>query len=179
MSYCNYCKDLPDDNVHAIYHKKHYGFPIVDNRELFERLCLEINQAGLSWNTILIKQQNFKEAFDNFDFRRIAKYDSAKKEELLQNKGIIRNRLKIEAVIYNAKIFEEIIENHGNFVNWLDFCGTNDLEQWVKIFKKNFKFVGKEIVNEFLMSIGYLPGAHLDTCPIYKNVINNNPVWLK
>ncbi len=179
MSYCTFCKDLPEDNLHTIYHNNHYGFPITDDIELFERLCLEINQAGLSWQTILNKQQHFKEAFDHFDFHKIANYSDEKIEELLQNKGIIRNRLKINAVIYNAKVFQEIVKTHTNFVNWLDICYVNDLDQWVKLFKKHFKFVGKEIVNEFLMSIGYLPGAHDLDCPVYIEITKKNPKWIK
>ena len=178
MSYCQYCKTLPITDVNVIYHDNYYGFPITDNHELFERLCLEINQAGLSWQTILKKQQHFKDAFDNFDFLKVAKYDSQKMEQLLQDSGIIRNRLKIAAVIHNANVFKEIVEVHGNFVNWLNLYREFDLEQWVKLFKKTFKFVGKEIVNEFLMSIGYLKGAHEEDCSVYKEILKLKPVWL-
>ncbi len=167
MSYCDYVKTLPEGNVHRIYHDHHYGVPIHDDNELFGRLILEINQAGLSWNTILLKQDNFREAFDNFSVEKIAGYDDLKVQELLGNSGIIRNRLKISAVINNAQQVIEIQKEFGSFKNWLDTRGTLSREQWVKLFKKHFKFVGGEIVNEFLMSTNYLPGAHHEGCERY------------
>jgi len=168
MSYCNYVKNLPEDNVHKVYHDLHYGVEIEDDNELFGRLILEINQAGLSWNTILNKQDNFREAFDNFEIARIAEYGEEKFEELLKNAGIIRNRLKINAVIYNARRVKEIQNEFGSFNNWLKSQNSLTLAEWVKLFKSNFKFVGGEIVNEFLMSTNYLPGAHTLECPFNK-----------
>ncbi len=168
MSYCNYVKNLPDDNVHKIYHDFHYGVEIEDDNQLFGRLILEINQAGLSWNTILNKQENFREAFDNYEIARIADYGEEKIEELLKNAGIIRNRLKINAVIYNARRVKEIQNEFGSFNNWLKSQNSLTLAEWVKLFKSNFKFVGGEIVNEFLMSTNYLPGAHTVECPFNK-----------
>ena len=178
MSYCTYCKNLPADDVNVIYHDHHYGFPISSDNESFGRLILEINQAGLSWQTILKKQENFRAAFDNFDIETISNYKDEKVEQLLQDSGIIRNRLKIQAVIYNANVFKEIISSHGNFVNWLNLYKAYDLTQWVKLFKQHFKFVGGEIVKEFLMSVGYLEGAHEASCPVYEKIIKMNPVWL-
>ena len=168
MSYCDFCKTLPIDNIHRVYHDKFYGVELTDDFELFGRLILEINQAGLSWDTILKKQDAFCQAFDNYNFYKIAKYDPQKIEELLLNKGIIRNKLKINAVIYNANQVIQIVAENGSFYNWLNLQGEITLEDWVKLFKKNFKFVGKEIVNEFLMSITILPGAHKNDCPNFK-----------
>lgn len=178
MSYCTYCKHLPETDVNVIYHNYHYGFPVVDDNQLFERLCLEINQAGLSWQIILKKQGNFRLAFDQFDIDKVAAYDEQKVEQLLMDKGIIRNRLKVLAVIYNANALKEIRASHGNFVNWLNLYTDYDLNEWVKLFKKHFKFVGGEIVKEFLMSIGYLEGAHDIDCPIHEKILKVNPVWL-
>lgn len=168
MSYCDYVKNLPADNLHKIYHDHHYGVPIEDDNQLFGRLILEINQAGLSWDTILKKQENFFRAFDEYDIAKIAAYGDDKIEELLQNAGIIRNRLKVLAVINNAQKVIEIQKEFGSFKYWLDTQGEQSLKDWVKLFKKNFKFVGGEIVNEFLMSTNYLPGAHKEGCPFNK-----------
>ncbi|MBI1837954.1 MAG: DNA-3-methyladenine glycosylase I [Flavobacteriia bacterium] len=173
MSYCSYCENLPEDNIHKIYHDNQYGFDIECDNELFGRLILEINQAGLSWNTILNKQENFRKAFDNFNISIISNYDTQKINELLNNPGIIRNRLKINAVIYNANQIIEIQKEFGTFKKWILLNNNNSLPEWVKLFKKNFKFVGGEIVNEFLMSIGQLPGAHIDSCKIYKTLQAN------
>src|SRR3954465_11705755 len=103
MSYCLYTQTLAKDNVHKIYHDTEYGFPLESDDELFARLILEINQAGLSWETILKKKENFFKAFDDFDVKKVAKYNDRKIEKLLQDAGIIRNRLKINAAIENAK----------------------------------------------------------------------------
>lgn len=178
MSYCDYCKDLPLDNLHRIYHDKHYGFPIENDNELFGRLILEINQAGLSWDNILKKQTAFREAFDHFDIYKIANYQEKDIERLLGNAKIIRNKLKINAVIYNANQIKTIIQEFGSFKNWLDAQDLNQLNDWVKLFKKHFKFVGNEIVNEFLMSTAYLKGAHSENCIIFDKVIQTNPKWL-
>ena len=168
MSYCTYCKNLPDDNVHKIYHDKHYGFQIVNDNELFGRLILEINQAGLSWDTILKKEENFRKAYANFEIESVAAFNEDDFERLMNDAGIIRNKLKINAAIFNANKIIEIRNNFGTFKNWLDVLHPKSKEEWVKIFKKEFKFVGGEIVNEFLMSTSYLPGAHDEDCSIYK-----------
>jgi len=164
MSYCEFCKNLPLDNLHRVYHDRFYGVELTDDFELFERLILEINQAGLSWGTILKKQTAFHQAYDAFNFYKIAKYNDEKIEELIQNSGIIRNKLKINAAIHNAQIAVRIVETEGSFIGWLKNQGEISLDDWVKLFKKNFKFVGKEIVNEFLMSINILKGAHDNDC---------------
>jgi DNA-3-methyladenine glycosylase I len=145
---------------------------------------LEINQAGLSWDTILKKKDNFFKAFDDFNIDKVSHYSEKKIEKLLQDAGIIRNRLKIHATIDNAKRLKEIQKEFGSFKSWLDHhhlrmksFGPKTKEEWVKLFKQNFRFTGGEIVNEFLMSTGYLPGAHVDSCPIYKMVMKQKPKW--
>lgn len=179
MSYCDFCLTKPEIDVHKVYHDFHYGFPIESDNELFGRLILEINQAGLSWQTILNKQRNFEVAFDHYEIHKIANYTSEKTESLLQNPGIIRNKLKVNAVIYNAQQLLALQEEFGSFKNWLDLHAKNSKEEWVKLFKKSFKFVGGEIVNEFLMSTGYLPGAHQESCPIFDEVKKANPMWMR
>lgn len=174
MSYCVFCSNLDEDNLHKIYHDNHYGFTIESDNELFGRLILEINQAGLSWGIILKKQDNFRKAFDHFDIEKIAEYSDEKIAELLLDSGIIRNRLKVNAVVYNAKQIQLIKHEFGTFKNWLDQHHPKSLVEWIKLFKKTFKFVGGEIVNEFLMSTGYLPGAHTEDCEIFEKVKSYN-----
>lgn len=179
MSYCKFCETKDPQEVNRYYHDNHYGFPIDSDDELFGRLILEINQAGLSWQTILKKEENFRNAFDGYVITKIAKYDDEKIAELLQDAGIIRNKLKVNAVVHNAKQVLALQKEYGSFRNWLDHHDPKTKEEWVKLFKKNFKFVGGEIVNEFLMSSGYLKGAHEKSCPVFDKVILAAPNWLK
>ena len=174
-SYCEFVATLEFDNIHKIYHDTQYGFSIESDNELFGRLILEINQAGLSWTTILNKQENFKSAYSNYNIDRIANYGYREINRLLLNKGIIRNKLKIKAVIYNANKVLEIKNEHGSFKSWLDLKTPMNIEEWVKLFKNTFKFTGGEITKEFLMSTGYIKGAHGKTCPILHkiNKLNN------
>ena len=165
--------------MHRVYHESQYGFPIEDDNELFGRLILEINQAGLSWATILKKEQNFRKAFDNYSIAKIASYDEIKIQELLTNAGIIRNKLKVRSVVYNAQQIQHFNEDLGSFKNWLDRNHPKSKEEWTILFKKTFKFVGGEIVNEFLMSTGYLKGAHDENCIIFDVVKKTNPKWLE
>lgn len=165
--------------LHKAYHDTQYGFPIHDDNELFCRLVLEINQAGLSWETILKKEKTFRKAYNNFNIKKVAGYGARDTERLLADAGIIRNRLKINAAIENAKAILQIQKTSGSFKNWLEQQHPLSKEAWVKLFKKTFKFTGGEIVNEFLMSIGYLPGAHDEGCKIYKQVTKSKPMWLK
>ena len=167
-SYCEYVKNLPEDNIHRIYHDTQYGFKIDSDNELFGRFILEINQAGLSWTTILNKQDNFRTAFSNFDIKKIADYGKSDISRLLANSGIVRNKLKINAVIFNARKIVELQKEYGSFKSWLKIkndCNLN-LTNWVALFKENFKFTGNEITKEFLTSTGYIKGAHIETCPI-------------
>ena len=154
--------------LHKTYHDHHYGFPIHDDNELFGRLIMEINQAGLSWETILKKEAGFRKAYHNFNIKKIAAYKEADRDRLLSDPGIIRNKLKVNAAIENAQTIVTIQKENGSFENWLKTNHPKTKEEWVKLFKKTFKFTGGEIVNEFLMSIGLLPGAHSPDCPIYK-----------
>ena len=166
MTYCEYCRKLPLDNIHRIYHDTKYGVKISDDNELFGRLILEINQAGLSWDIILKREEHFRRAFDNFNIDRIAQYTPSVIDQLMTNEGIIRHRKKIEAVVYNANQVIELRTEHGSFFAWLESIETKNTEEWVKLFKKNFKFVGVEIVKEFLFSLGVIDGAHQADCPI-------------
>jgi DNA-3-methyladenine glycosylase I len=174
-----YCAMAPDHPVHAPYHDSEYGFPSRDDRILFERLVLEINQAGLSWLTILKKRDAFAKAFAGYDIERVARFGAADKRRLLADAGIIRNRLKIEAVIENARRVLAIAEQHGSFAAWLDAHHPLPKEGWVKLFRDNFRFTGGEIVGEFLMSLGYLPGAHVEGCPVHARIKRTNPPWAK
>ena len=168
LTYCDAIERMNLDPVHVTYHNEEYGFPLEDDNELFGRLVLEINQAGLSWTTILKKKDNFFKAYNNFNVKKVASYGEADFNRLLSDAGIIRNRLKINAAIENAKKIIEIQKEYGSFKNWLDKHHPLTKEEWVKVFKKNFRFTGGEIVNEFFMSTGYLPGAHKKECPVYK-----------
>lgn len=178
-SYCEAIDHMDQNSVHRRYHDTEYGFPIEDDNELFERLILEINQAGLSWTTILNKQANFEKAFHRFDIKTVACYQESDRERLLNDAGIIRNRLKIDATIHNAKVVLQLQKEFGSFKNWLDHHHPMTKQEWMKLFKKTFKFTGGEIVNEFLLSTGYLPGAHIESCAIYKKTIQAKPAWLR
>jgi DNA-3-methyladenine glycosylase I len=181
MSYCSAIKSMPEDRkaLHKAYHDLQYGFPIHDDNELFCRLVLEINQAGLSWETILKKQDTFRKAYHNFNISKVAAYTEADRERLMADPGIIRNRLKINAAIENAKTIQGLQKEHSSFEKWLEQNYPKTKEEWVKLFKKTFRFTGGEIVNEFLTSIGYLPGAHTADCPIHKKVLKAEPLWNK
>lgn len=176
-SYCNFAYNQKEDNIHKLYHDTQYGFPIYSDNELFGRLILEINQAGLSWDIILKKQENFRIAYSNFDIKSVANYNQTDINRLLNNTGIIRNKLKINAAIHNASVIMKIKQKMGSFQLWLDHHHPKTKDQWVKLFKKTFKFTGGEITGEFLMSTGYLEGAHHKNCPIFSKVLKNNPMW--
>ena len=169
----SYCDIAPGHPYHGPYHDHEYGFPVDDDNALFERLVLEINQAGLSWLTILKKREAFREAFSGFDIERVARFTEARKAKLMANPGIIRNRLKIEAAVENAKRLRKI----GSFKTWLDAHHPRSGDEWVKLFKKTFVFTGGEITTSFLLSIGYLPGAHDETCPVYARIISAYSPW--
>jgi DNA-3-methyladenine glycosylase I len=180
MSYCTYIPLMtePSRNLHTNYHDNYYGFPIHDDNELFGRLILEINQAGLSWETILKKEEGFRHTYDNFNIEKIAAYTEADRERLLNDTGIIRNRLKVNAAIENARTILQLQKEYGSFEKWLEQHHPKTKEEWVKLFKKTFKFTGGEIVNEFLMSIGYLKAAHDENCPVHQKIIKTKPMWL-
>jgi DNA-3-methyladenine glycosylase I len=179
QSYCQAVRSGKLHDVHKSYHDLEYGFPLRDDAKLFERLVLEINQAGLSWETILKKKGTFQLAFDNFDLDKVAAYTDQDRERLLGNAGIIRNRLKINAAIENAKRLISIRAEYGSFLNWLEHHHPLEKPQWVKLFKKTFVFTGGEIVGEFLMSTGYLPGTHDNDCPVFVEIQKLQPAWIK
>ena len=171
MSYCDYCNGLPKNDMHRIYHDEVYGRKCRDDQELFGRLILEINQAGLSWSTILKKSESIRSAYANFNIQQIAGFDEAKINALMNDKGIIRHRGKINAIIHNAQQILTIKEQYRSFFHWIEEKGEITLDEWIKVFKKSFKFVGKEIVKEFLMGTGFIEGAHEPTCPMYTKLI--------
>ncbi|WP_267405272.1 MULTISPECIES: DNA-3-methyladenine glycosylase I [unclassified Chryseobacterium] len=180
MSYCLAINRMEPESrraLHKNYHDNHYGFPIHDDNELFGRLIMEINQAGLSWETILKKEEGFRNAYDNFDIEKVAAYTEEDRERLLNDPGIIRNKLKVNAAIENAKTIIKLKEEFGSFEKWLEHQHPKPLQDWMKLFKKTFKFTGGEIVNEFLMSTGYLKGCHDESCPVYEKVLKKNPMW--
>lgn len=180
MSYCTYIENLPEGerrNLHKSYHDFLYGFPLHNDNELFGRLVLEINQAGLSWETILKKEPAFRAAYHNFDIATIAAYSDSDFQRLMADAGIIRNRLKINAAIENARTVLVLQKEYGSFENWLFAHHPRKKEEWVKLFKKTFRFTGGEIVNEFLMSTGFLAGAHDEDCPVYHEILAQNPMW--
>jgi DNA-3-methyladenine glycosylase I len=175
----SYCTIAPGHPLHQPYHDHEYGFPVTDESALFERLILEVNQAGLSWLTILRKRDNFRAAFSNFTVDRVAAYDAEDRARLLADPGIIRNRLKVEAAITNAARIQQLRASHGSFAQWLEAHHPRDKAAWVKLFKQTFVFTGGEITGEFLLSIGYLPGSHDETCPTYKKIARLNPPWMR
>lgn len=174
-----YCELAPGHSWHGPYHDQEYGFPIREDDALFERLVLEINQAGLSWLTILKKRAAFVQAFDGFEIDRVANFSDADRARLLANPGIIRNRLKVNAAIHNAQVICGLQEEFGSFALWLDHHHPLPKPDWVKLFRRTFRFTGGEITGEFLMSTGYLPGAHHPDCPVFANIQAQNPPWMR
>ena len=178
------CKWLNENNeLYVKYHDTEWGVANYDDNYLFEFLILESFQAGLSWETILNKRENFKNAFDNFDYKKISKYDENKINELMQNKGIIRNKLKIKAAINNAKIFIDIQKEYKSFSNYIwsfsdnkiikniddNLKTTSPLSDEVSkdLIKRGMKFVGSTIIYSYLQAIGIIDD-HETTCDFYK-----------
>lgn len=176
-SYCDYVRAHPEDAYNRLYHDTAYGFPIREDDMLFERLMLEVNQAGLSWITILKKLDHFRRAYDGFKISKVAAYKQKDVNRLLSDAGIIRNRLKVNAAVENARRILTLQKQQGSFQAWLDAHHPATLEEWTKLFKSTFVFTGGEIVREFLVSTGYLPGAHDKDCPIFPKVLSLNPAW--
>ncbi len=175
-----YCDSAPGHPLHGPYHDTEYGFPQRDESVLFERLVLEINQAGLSWETILKKRAGLRRAYDGFDVDTVAAYGAPERARLLADAGIIRNRLKVDAAIHNAQVIQGMRASHGGFAAWLDAHRQDDGQArdkaaWVKLFKRTFRFTGGEITGEFLMSLGYLPGAHRADCPVARRLADLSP----
>ena len=173
-----YCESAPGHEFHGPYHDTEYGFPTDDDMVLFERIVLEINQAGLSWLTILKKRNAFRAAFEGFDPKHVAQYGDADRARLLSDASIIRNRLKVNAAIENAKTVCALQASHGSFANWIAQQHPLSKTDWVALFKNIFLFTGGEITGEFLMSTGYLPGAHRQDCPVFTEIAALNPPWM-
>jgi DNA-3-methyladenine glycosylase I len=174
----SYCDSAPGHPLHGPYHDGEYGFPLTDERKLLERLALEIFQAGLSWEITLIKRPTTVAAFNCFDVDMVSAYSVKETARLLADPGIIRNKLKVAAIIENANRIKELREKYGGFSDWIAANHPLIKADWVNLFKKTFKFTGGEIVNEFLMSIGYLPGAHRDDCPVHVRILKfYKPAW--
>ena len=174
-----YCAMAPSHPFHGPYHDGEYGFPARQDGVLFERLVLEINQAGLSWLTVLKKRAAFTAAYADWDLDRVAGFGARDIARLLGDPGIIRNRLKIEATIENARRIVALRDRHGSFAAWLDAHHPLPKPDWVRLFRDTFRFTGGEIVGEFLMSVGYLPGAHVGDCPVHARVLRLGPPWTK
>ncbi len=182
------CPWAGTDPLYNLYHDKEWGVPVHDDRKLFEMLNLEGAQAGLSWITILRKRENYRKAFDNFDAKKIVKYDARKVKQLMKNEGIVRNRLKIAAVISNAKIFLEVQKEFGSFDEYIwrfvrrkpivnirksikQIPATSpESDAMSKELKKlGFKFVGSTICYSFMQACG-LVNDHEVKCFRYKQV---------
>ena len=174
-----YCRIAPGHPVHGLYHDSEYGFPTGEESVLFERLVLEINQAGLSWLTILKKRGAFRAAFADFDVDRVAAFGPTDTDRLLADSGIIRNRLKIEAAAENARRIQILRKSHGSLTGWLEAHHPRSPQEWTRLFRQTFRFTGGQIVNEFLMSVGYLPGAHEPDCPIFTRILEHSPPWAR
>ena len=172
-----YCDFAPGHPLHGPYHDREYGFPQQEEAVLFERLLLEINQAGLSWETVLRKREDFRRAYSGFNVDQVAAYGEADRMRLLADAGIIRNRLKVDAAIHNAQVIQGLRQSHGGFHQWLQANHPRDKAAWVKLFKQTFRFTGGEITGEFLMSLGYLPGAHRESCPVFAKAAKKSPPW--
>ena len=166
-----------DNPLYVDYHDFEWGVPKYDDHELYELLILEMFQAGLSWETVLNKRENFRKAFDNFDWNKIVDYDEDKINELMQDKGIIRNRKKIEATINNTKVFLNIQKEYGSFANFIwSFTDnkviitdskvvSNELSDTIskELRKRGMKFVGTVIIYSYLQAIGVI-NSHEDNC---------------
>lgn len=178
-SYCEFVATKGRGTVHQHYHDHEYGYPLENDNALFERLVLEINQAGLTWELILKRKVGFKKAYDGFDIATVAAYGDEDRLRLLNDPSIIRNRLKINAAIENARTIRKLQDEFGSFKAWLDDHSTLPEQEWVKLFRNTFRFTGPEIVKEFLMSTGYLPGAHVESCPTFAKIATLKPRWMR
>ena len=178
-SYCAAVRAGDLGEPHVRYHDTVYGMPPGSDDELFKWLVIELNQAGLSWDLVLKREPSFEAAYDGFVIDRVAAYGEGDIARLLADRGVIRHRGKIEAAIANAATIQQLRRTHGSFERWLDAHHPRDLAHWVKLFRKTFRFTGPEIVNEFLMCVGYLPGAHDPDCPRFAVVEDARPAWLR
>ena len=159
-SRCDWCGDDP---LLIEYHDTEWGFPAQTDNELFERMSLQIFQAGLNWKIILGKRHNFHTAFAGFNIARVARFGEAEQQELLADTGIIRNRLKISAVLKNARTIEIIQKESGSFQAFID-SQPPLLAELQKVFRNTFSFMGPEITRMFVMNIGKIPPPHDKDC---------------
>lgn len=172
-----YCEVARGHHLHGPFHDTEHGFPVTDEAALFERLALEIMQAGLSWEIVLKKRPTLNAAFASFDVDAVAAFGEVDTARLLADPGIVRNRLKVAALIHNAQVIQGLRASHGGFHAWLLAHHPRRKADWIKLFKKTFKFTGGEIVGEFLMGTGFLPGAHGPDCPVADKVAAFDPPW--
>jgi len=182
---CIWCGDDP---LYMDYHDKEWGKPVFDDEELFEFLVLETFQAGLSWITILRKRENFRKAFDNFDYKKISNYTQAKIDSLLQDEGIIRNKLKVNSAVTNAQLFMNLQQEFGSFSNYIwafidgkpitntfknhkDIPANTPLSDAISkdLKKRGFKFVGTTVVYAYMQAVGMV-NDHVTDCFRYKEV---------
>jgi len=182
---CGWCAG---DELYESYHDEEWGVPVKDDSTLFEFLMLETFQAGLSWITVLRKRENFKKAFDNFDYKKIARYDQTKKDELLENAGIIRNKLKVNATVTNAQAYLEIQKEFGSFSKYIwAFVNGKPIKNSFKDYrdapantplsdtiskdlkKRGFKFVGSTVVYAHMQATGMV-NDHETACFRYDEV---------
>ena len=174
-----YCAVAPGHEHHGPYHDIEHGFPLEDDAALLERFALEINQAGLSWLLMLKKRDAFRKAFRGFDIDCVSRFNAKDEARLLADVGIVRNKLKVRAVIENARRIKALRKTYGSFAAWIAANHPRTKAEWVKVFRKEFVFTGGEIVGEFLMSIGYLPGAHQADCPVHRKLMKIKPPWMR
>lgn len=175
-SYCDVSRGHP---VHGPHHDLEYGCPVIADDALFERIAMEIMQAGLSWLLVLNKRAGLNAAFRRFDPDVVARFGARDVARLMKDERIIRNRRKIEAIIENARRVQDLRKAHGSIKGFLDVHHPLHLPDWVKVMKKTFVFMGPEVVNEFMMSTGYLPGAHLESCPRFAEIARLHPAWMQ
>ena len=185
---CIWAGDIP---IYIDYHDNEWGRPVHDDVKLFEMLILEGMQAGLSWITVLNKREAFREAFDGFDPSKVALYDDIKIQELLVNERIIRNRLKINAAVNNAKLYLKVIEDYGSFDKFIwgyvdyepiknhwenhdDLPASTPLSDKISkdLKKMGFKFVGSTIVYSFMQAVGMV-NDHITECFVYKEIVKS------
>jgi 3-methyladenine DNA glycosylase len=174
----SYCDIAASDPLHRAYHDREYGFPVEDEAVLFERLSLEIFQAGLTWRLVLQRRLALSRGFAGFDPERVAAFGADEQAALLADPSIIRNRRKIESIVANATTMLQLREEAGGFNAWLRRHHPRSEADWVRLFKQTFRFMGPEIVREFLLSTGYLAGAHRGDCPIHAEITALRPPWL-
>jgi DNA-3-methyladenine glycosylase I len=174
----DYCDLAPGHPIHGPYHDLEYGLPQTADDVLLERLSLEIMQAGLTWELVLRRREGLRAAFDDFHVESVAAYGEEARGRLLADPRIIRNRRKVDAIVENARRMLELRPEYGSLHGWLAAQHPLDLAGWVRVMKRRFVFMGPEVCREFLVSLGWLPGAHRPNCPVYERLAAMAPPWL-